>query len=158
MQVETNTVKWFTITVIYLNSNKSTKLDYDTSLISNGNRKLQSNALICLTHPVSGTTRGEWHIQGRHPPSGSWKYIELRCQMPRHLMSNSLLRLLGLPQWWYCHVGGGYVVLPANVKPHVIAAVFNMETPIDGTEQGQMQVCAKVIVYRRVILHHIVAK
>ena len=31
----------------------------------------------------------------------------------------------------------GYTVLPANVKPHVIAAVLNMETPIDGAEQGQ---------------------
>ena len=55
-------------------------------------------------------------------------------------------------------MGGGYTVLPANVKPHVIAAVFNMETPVDGTEQGQTQVCAKVIVDRRMILHHVVAK
>ena len=55
-------------------------------------------------------------------------------------------------------MGRGYVVLPANVKPHVVAAVFNMETPIDGTEQGQMQVHAKVIVDRRVILHHVVTK
>ena len=47
---------------------------------------------------------------------------------------------------------------PANVKPHVVAAMLNMETPIDGTEQGQTQVCTKVIVHRRVILHHVVAK
>ena len=40
----------------------------------------------------------------------------------------------------------GYIVLPANVKPHVIAAVFIMETPIDGAEQGQTKVHAKVIV------------
>ena len=76
----------------------------------------------------------------------------------RHSMGNSLLRLLGLPRRWHCHVGGGYTVLPANVKPHVVAAMFNMETPVNGTEQGQMQVCAKVIVDRRVILHHVVAK
>ena len=49
-------------------------------------------------------------------------------------------------------------MLPANMKPHVIAAVFNVETPIDGAEQRQMQVRAKVIVDRMVILHHIVAK
>ena len=49
-------------------------------------------------------------------------------------------------------------MLPTNMKPHVVAVVFNMETPIDGAEQGQMQVCAKVIVDRRVILHHIVTK
>ena len=49
-------------------------------------------------------------------------------------------------------------MLPANVKPHVIAAVFNMETPINGTEQGQMQVHAKVTVDQRVILHHVVTK
>ena len=49
-------------------------------------------------------------------------------------------------------------MLPANVKPHVVAAVFNMKTPIDGTEQGQTQVRANVIVDQRVILHHIVAK
>ena len=49
-------------------------------------------------------------------------------------------------------------MLPANMKPHVVAAMFNMETPIDGTEQGQTQVCVKVIVDRRVILHHVVAK
>ena len=55
-------------------------------------------------------------------------------------------------------MGRGYTMLPANVKPHVIAAVFNMETPVNGTEQGQMQVHVKVIVDRRVILHHIVSK
>ena len=55
-------------------------------------------------------------------------------------------------------MGRGYTMLPANVKPHVIAAMFNMETPVDGTEQGQTQVCAKVIVDQRVILHHIVTK
>ena len=49
-------------------------------------------------------------------------------------------------------------MLSANVKPHVIAAMFNMETPVDGTEQGQTQVRAKVIVDRRVILHHVVTK
>ena len=38
-------------------------------------------------------------------------------------------------------------MLPGDVKPHVIAAVFDCETPIDGAEQGQMQVCANVIVY-----------
>ena len=46
-------------------------------------------------------------------------------------------------------------MLPANVKPHVIAAMFNVETPIDGAEQGQTEVRAKVIVDERVILHHI---
>ena len=61
------------------------------------------------------------------------------------LMGNSLLafRLLRL---WYCCMSRGYIVLPANVKPHVIAAMFNMETPIDGAEQGQTKVHAKVIV------------
>ena len=49
-------------------------------------------------------------------------------------------------------------MLPGNVSPHVIAAVFNMETPIDGAEQGQMQVHVNVIIYRLVLLHHIVAK
>ena len=49
-------------------------------------------------------------------------------------------------------------MLPANMKPHVVAAVFNKETPIYGTEQGQMQVHTKVIVDRRVILHHVVTK
>ena len=49
-------------------------------------------------------------------------------------------------------MGRGYTVLPANVKPHVIAAMFNMETPVDGTEQGQTLVRVKVIVDRRVIL------
>ena len=49
-------------------------------------------------------------------------------------------------------------MLPANVKPHVVAAVFNKETPVDGTEQGQTQVHAKVIVDQRVILHHVVTK
>ena len=72
-------------------------------------------------------------------------------------MGDSLLQPLGLPQQWHCRMAGGYVVLPANVKPHV-AAVFNMETPIDGTEQGQMQVRMKVIVDRRVILQYVVAK
>ena len=39
-KLKTNTVKWFTIAVIYLKSNKSTREpDYNTSLISNGNRK-----------------------------------------------------------------------------------------------------------------------
>ena len=39
MQVKTNTVKRFTIAVIYLKSNESTrKPDYDRSLITNGNR------------------------------------------------------------------------------------------------------------------------
>ena len=38
-QVKMNTVKQFTIAVIYLESNESTrKPDYDTSLIANGNR------------------------------------------------------------------------------------------------------------------------
>ena len=46
-------------------------------------------------------------------------------------------------------------MLPANVKPYVIAAVFNMETPVDGTEQGQMQVRVKVIVDQRVILQYV---
>ena len=55
-------------------------------------------------------------------------------------------------------MGRGYTVFPANMKPHVIAAMLNMETPIYGTEQGQMQVCTKVIVHGRVILHHIVTK
>ena len=55
-------------------------------------------------------------------------------------------------------MGRGYTVLPANVKPHVVAAMFNMETPINGTEQGQTQVHAKVIVDQRVILHHVVTK
>ena len=32
----------------------------------------------------------------------------------------------------------GYTVFPAKVKPHIVAAVFNMETPIDDTEQGQI--------------------
>ena len=55
-------------------------------------------------------------------------------------------------------MSGGYIVLPGNMKPHVVASVFNMETPINGAEQGQMQVHAKVIVDRRVVLHHIVTK
>ena len=55
-------------------------------------------------------------------------------------------------------MGRGYTVLPANVEPHVIAAVFNKETPINGTEQGQTQVHVKVIVDQRVILHQVVAK
>ena len=69
-----NTVKQFTIAVIYLKSKESTREpDYNTSLISNGNRKeLQPNALICPIYPVSGTTKGVWHIQGRHPPSLLW--------------------------------------------------------------------------------------
>ena len=37
-------------------------------------------------------------------------------------------------------------MLPANMEPHVIPALFNKETPIDGTEQGQTQVHTKVIV------------
>ena len=49
-------------------------------------------------------------------------------------------------------------MFPANVKPHVVAAMLNMGTPVDGTEQGQTQVHAKVIVHGRVILHHVVAK
>ena len=49
-------------------------------------------------------------------------------------------------------------MLPGNMKPHVIAAMFNVETPIDGAEQGQTQVRVKVIVDRRVVLHHVVAK
>ena len=116
--------------------------------------KLQSNALIHPIHPVSGMTRGVQQIQGRHPPSGSWKHVELRhwCLMDDSLLVFRLLR------WWYYRVCRGYIVLPANVKPHVIAAVFNMETPIDGAEQGQIQVDAKVIVDRRVILHHVIAK
>ena len=55
-------------------------------------------------------------------------------------------------------MGRGYTMLPANVKPHVIAAMFNMETPLDGTEQGQTQVCTKVIVDQKVILYHVVTK
>ena len=55
-------------------------------------------------------------------------------------------------------MGRGYTMLPANVKPHVVTAMFNIETPINGTEQGQMQVHAKVIVDRRVVLHQIIAK
>ena len=55
-------------------------------------------------------------------------------------------------------MSGGYIVLPGNVKPHVVAAVFNVETPINGAEQGQTQVHAKVIVDRRVVLQHIVTK
>ena len=55
-------------------------------------------------------------------------------------------------------MGKGYTMLPANMKPHVVATMFNKETPINGTEQGQTQVHAKVIVYQRVILHHIVTK
>ena len=49
-------------------------------------------------------------------------------------MGDSLLafRLL---RWWYYRVSGGYTMLPANVKPHVVAAMFSMETPIDGAEQ-----------------------
>ena len=69
-----------------------------------------------------------------------------------------LLLLLRFPQWWHRRVGGGYTMFPANMKPHVIAAMLNMETPVNVTEQGQTQVCAKVIVDGRVILHHIVAK
>ena len=49
-------------------------------------------------------------------------------------------------------------MLPANVKPHLVAAMFNMETPVDGAKQGQTQVRAKVIVDRRVILVQVVAK
>ena len=48
--------------------------------------------------------------------------------------------------------------VPCHVKPHVIAAMLNMETPVDGTEQGQTQVCVKVIVHGKVILHQLVAK
>ena len=80
MQVKTNTVKRFTIAVIYLKSNESTREpDYNMSLILNGNRKeLRPNALIHPIYPVLGTTEGVWHIQGRHPPSRSWKRVELR--------------------------------------------------------------------------------
>ena len=55
-------------------------------------------------------------------------------------------------------MSGGYIVLPGNMTPHVIAAMFNVETPINGAEQGQTQVDAKVIVDRRVVLHHVVTK
>ena len=72
-------------------------------------------------------------------------------------MGDSLLAFRPLRQWYRC-VSRGYIVLPGNVKPHVVAAVFNVETPVNGAEQGQTQVCAKVIVDRRVVLHHVVAK
>ena len=55
-------------------------------------------------------------------------------------------------------MSGGYIVLLGNVSPHVVAAVFNVETPVNCAEQGQTQVCANVIVNQRVVLHHIVAK
>ena len=51
----------------------------------------------------------------------------------------------------------GYIVFPGNMKPHVIAAMFNVGTPINGAEQG-LFLRMKVIVDRRVVLHHIVAK
>ena len=51
----------------------------------------------------------------------------------------------------------GYIVLPGNVTPHVVAAVFNVETPVNGAEQGQTQVRADMIVDRRVVLHHVIA-
>ena len=44
------------------------------------------------------------------------------------------------------------------MKPHVVAAVFDLETPVNGAEQGQMQVCANVIIYRRVVLHQVVTE
>ena len=55
-------------------------------------------------------------------------------------------------------MSGGYIVLPGNMTPHVVAAVFNVETPINGAEQGQMQVCVDMIVDQRVVLHHVVTK
>ena len=55
-------------------------------------------------------------------------------------------------------MSGGYIMLPGNMSPHVIAAMFNMETPIDGAEQGQMQAHVNVIIYQWVVLHHVVTK
>ena len=31
-------------------------------------------------------------------------------------------------------------MLPSDMIPHVVAAMFNVETPVNGTEQGQTQV------------------
>ena len=47
-------------------------------------------------------------------------------------------------------------MLPGNVTPHVVATMFNVETPINGAEQGQMQVCVNMNVNQRVVLHHVV--
>ena len=45
-----------------------------------------------------------------------------------------------------------YLVLSGDVKPHVIAAMLNPETPIYGAEQRQTQVCVNMIVDQRVVL------
>ena len=55
-------------------------------------------------------------------------------------------------------MSGGYIMLPGDVKPHVVAAVFDLETRINGAEQGQMQVRANVIVYQRVVLYRVVTE
>ena len=72
-------------------------------------------------------------------------------------MGDSLLGFRLFRQWYRC-MSGGYIVLPGNVTPHVIAAVFNVETPVNGAEQGQTQVHVDLIVDQRVVLHHVVAK
>ena len=77
MQVKMNTVKRFTIVVIYPKSNESTREpDYNTSLILNGNRKIRP------IYPVSGTTK-EFGTSGEDIHQADLgKRVELGCQMP----------------------------------------------------------------------------
>ena len=66
--------------MIYLKQNKSTREpDYNTSLILNGNKILQSNILIRPIYPVTGTTRGACHNiwQGIHQ-ANIGKHVELK--------------------------------------------------------------------------------
>ena len=62
MQVKMNTVKRFTIAVIYLKSNESTREpDYNTSLISNGNRKYVRSTLCWEQLKEYGTSGEDIH-------------------------------------------------------------------------------------------------
>ena len=51
-----------------------------------------------------------------------------------------------------------YLVLLGDVVPHVGTAMLYREAPIYGAEQGQMQVCANMIVDRWVVFHHVVTE
>ena len=76
-QVKTNTVKRFTIAVIYLKSNESTREpDYNTSLISNGNRN--TSDLPCCQEQLKefGTSGEDIH------QADLGKCVELRCHTP----------------------------------------------------------------------------
>ena len=76
-QVKTNTVKRLTIAVIYPKSNESTREpDYNTSLISNGNRKYVRSTL-CWEQLKEFATSGEDIHQ-----VDLVKCIELGHQMP----------------------------------------------------------------------------